>query len=95
MLAAGMQLLGGGTGRVKGFAETMFFLRALKFPLELLQILKYDFQHYMQGCLEKLRYMERRQMCQSYGSGDICRITRGALKPMKPRVGVADGCRGA
>ena len=32
VLAAGMQLLGGGTGRVKGFAETVFFLRALKFP---------------------------------------------------------------
>ena len=93
VLAAGMQLLGGGTGGVKGFAETMFFLRALKFPLELLQILKYDFQHYMQGCLEKLRYMERRQMCQSYGSGDICRIMRGDIEAS--RVGITDGCRGA
>ena len=54
VLAAGMQLLGGGTGGVKGFAETMFFLRALKFPLELLQILKYDFQYYLQAIFEKL-----------------------------------------
>ena len=74
VLAAGMQLLGGGTGGVKGFAETMFFLRALKFPEELLQILKYDFQYYMQACFEKLRYMERRQMRQGFGSGEICRI---------------------
>ncbi len=80
VLAAGMQLLGGGTGGVKGFAESEFFLRALKFPLELLQILKYHFQHYMQGCLEKLRHMERRQMCQGYGTGKICRIMRQEMK---------------
>ena len=87
VLAAGMQLLGGGTGGVKGFAETMFFLRALKFPLELLQILKYDFQHYMQGCFEKLRYMERRQMCQGYGSGDICRIMRQDIEAYEATCG--------
>ena len=47
VLAAGMQFLGRGTGGVKEFVQTTFVLQALKCPLELLQILKYDFQYYM------------------------------------------------
>ena len=74
MLAAGMQLLGGRTGGVKEFVQTTFAFRALKCPLELLQILKYDFQYYLQAIFDKLNYMEKRQMVQGYGSADICRI---------------------
>jgi hypothetical protein len=49
VLAAGMQCLGGRTGNVKKFAAYVVLFRALKFPLEVLFILKHDVKFYMQA----------------------------------------------
>ena len=90
VLAAGMQLLGRGTGGVKQFVQTTFLVRALKFPLELLQILKHDFQHYMQAIFEKLSYTEKRQMRQGFGSAEICRIVAQEIEAYEDKC---ENCR--
>jgi hypothetical protein len=87
VLAAVFYYCEGGTGGAKDIVKATFMIRFLKIPFEVLHIMKYDMQHYLQGILEKLSYVERRLMRENYGTGDATRQLGQDMEAYEPFFG--------
>jgi hypothetical protein len=76
LLALVLQYTEGTLGDMKGFAAYTVGLRLLKIPFELQLICKSEVLWYLHEILQKLDYMEKRQMKENYSSGDTTRQVR-------------------
>ena len=62
VLAAGIHYFEGSTGDIMQFVKVMFTIRLLKLPLDMWMWLQTDVLHWMNRVMEKVNYIERRQM---------------------------------
>ena len=62
VLAAVICYFEGGTGGMRQFVKTMFMIRLMKLPLDMWMWLQTDVLHWMNRVMEKVNYIERRQM---------------------------------
>ena len=69
ILAVVLQYSEGTLGDIKGFAAYTVGLRLLKFPFELQITCKSEVLLYLHEILQKLSYVEKRQMKETYSSG--------------------------
>ena len=70
ILAVVFQYREGSLGDIKVFVAYTVLLRLVKMPFELQSMCKFEVLWYLSEILQKLNYMEKRQMKETYSSGD-------------------------
>jgi len=86
VVAAVMQYFAGHGGDAKHFLMSVFLLRALKLPMEILHCLQKEIGDTLKESLTKLTYMERRDMKANYLSEDIVRQVKTDLEKYEPSL---------
>ena len=86
VVAAVMQYFAGHGGDANHFIMSVFLLRALKLPEEILHCMKSEIGGTLKESLAKLNYMERRDMKANYLSEDIVRQVKTALEKYEPSL---------
>ena len=84
VVAAAMQYFAGNGGDAKDFLVSVFLLRALKLPVEILHCLQKEIGATLKDSFTKLDYMERRDIKANYLSEDIVRQVRSDVETYKP-----------
>ena len=71
VVAAAMQYFAGNGGDANHFLMSVFLLRALKLPMEILHCLQNEIGATLKESFAKLDYMERRDMKANYSSEEL------------------------
>ena len=85
ILAVVFQYCEGTLGDIKVFVAYTVLLRLVKMPFELQSMCKFEVLWYLKEILEKLNYMEKRQMKENYSSGDTTRQVRADVEAYDPK----------